>query len=128
MHFPYLVTYMNKTILMGLMIATLAATATSTVIPMSFAEKPESNQDGWGEVTSETATSDNNDDGRADGLGEHSRAGSDATGEPPFDGGVDGDKGRAGIGNVAGELTGDKNPNQLGCTLAGIDDNPDTGC
>ena len=108
--------------------AAIAVIGTSTAIPMSFADKPESNQDGWGEVTSETATSDNNDDGRSDGLGQHSRAGSDATGEPPFDGGIDGDKGRAGIGNVAEAVTGEKNPNELGCTLAGIDDNPDTDC
>jgi hypothetical protein len=118
---------MKKSILMGLMIAAIVVTATSTMPPVSFADKPESKQDGWGEVTSETATSDNNDDGRADGLGEHSRAGG-AAGEPPYDGGFDGDKGRAGIGNTAEAVTGDKNPNELGCTLAGIDANPDTGC
>jgi hypothetical protein len=133
--FPYFATWMNRTIWVGLMIAALAVTATSTVIPASFAStERDSPQDGWGEVTSETATSDNNDDERADGLGEHSRAGSDATGEPPFDGGFDGDKGRAGIGNVAEAVTDPdqedpgKNPNELGCTLAGIDNNPDTGC
>ena len=109
------------------MLAAIALTAASAMIPLSFADKPESKQDGWGEVTSETATSGNNDDGRADGLGEHSKAGS-AAGEPPFDGGFDGDKGRAGIGNTAEAVTGEKNPNELGCTLAGIDDNPDTDC
>ena len=101
---------------------------------MSFADgsedhKPESNQDGWGEVTSEFATSDGSDsDDHPDGLGEHSRAGSDATGEPPFDGGFDGDEGRAGIGNTAEINTGEKNPNQLGCVLAEGDGNDDTGC
>lgn len=60
---------MDKTVLLGLMMAAIAVIATSTAIPMSFADKPESNQDGWSEVTSETATSDNNDDGRANGLG-----------------------------------------------------------
>jgi hypothetical protein len=48
--------------------------------------------------------------------------------EPPFDGGIDGDEGRAGIGNVAEALTDEKNPNQLGCDLASGDGNPDTGC
>ena len=124
---------------MGLMIAAVAVIGTSTAIPMSFADKPESNQDGWGEVTSETATSDNDNDGRSDGLGRHSSDpsndgvgndddGTSDDGDPLNDDNVENHDPRAGIGNVAESFTGEKNPNKLGCTLAGIDENPDTSC
>ena len=112
---------------MGLLVATIALTAISVAIPMSFADKPESDQDGWGEVTSELATSDSeeDDDEHPDGLvGEHSRANGDfPDSEPPFD--DDGEEGRSGLGNVAG---GGQNIHDLGCFLADIDDNEDTGC
>jgi hypothetical protein len=115
-----------------LVIAGLAA-GIFNVTNMAFAEKPESEQDGWGEVTSELATSEQGEDEEDDepgGLvGEHSRANGDfPDSEPPFDGeDGEGDKGRSGLGNVARDL-GFESIHDLGCALAGIDENEATDC
>ena len=58
--------------------------------------------DGWGDSTSDAAT----EDGKA--VGEHTRDADDKPGP-----------GRDGLGNFAGELTGNKNPSDLGDAVGG---------
>lgn len=100
---------MNRTIFISLvagilLTATVATMGTLNLAIVSAAKcSGEIPCDGWGQSTKKAA----NDDGKA--VGEHSST-ADANGDEP---------GREGLGNFAGDLTGNKNPSDLGDIVDG---------
>ena len=103
---------MKKTILLGLIVASIVATSTIAFSTAVFAQK-----NGWGEATSEEAR----EDGKA--FGGHASGQDDdpnGPGDPPFD--DDGKSGRNGLGNLG------LHPNDLGefldCADQDDDDDP----
>jgi hypothetical protein len=99
----------RRTYLAIFLIATSIAVATSSVagtlnLATVSAAKCDNGTpcDGWGDSTSDAATKD----GKA--VGEHSKTADDKPGP-----------GRDGLGNFAGEQTGNKNPSDLGDAVGG---------
>lgn len=98
-----------RTVLAILLIATSVTMATGTTIGtvnLNTASASKCNNgtpcDGWGDSTSDAATKD----GKA--VGEHTKTADDKPGP-----------GRDGLGNFAGEQTGNKNPSDLGDAVGG---------
>jgi hypothetical protein len=98
------------TTMMSLVIFAGLLAMTVSLVASSYAAAP---KNGWGLVTSQEATSEHD-------IGEHA---SDPDPSTPGH-----ETPRSGIGNVADTFTGTKNPAELGCLLATLDNNPDTGC
>jgi hypothetical protein len=102
---------MIKSVFTGLIVgmlalATLAAAGTLNLAIVSAAQQCSATPcDGWGQSTKKAAT----DDGKA--VGEHS------SNPDPSD--ADHDTPRKGLGNFAEDLTGNKNPSDLGDVVNG---------
>jgi hypothetical protein len=86
------ITMATATVIASLNIAVVSAAKCSNPTPC----------DGWGDSTSDAAT----EDGKA--VGEHTKNADDKEGP-----------GRDGLGNFAGEQTGNKNPSDLGDAVGG---------
>lgn len=99
---------MNRTVFISIIAGILATAAVSTMGTLNLAivsaEKCSNGTpcDGWGDSTSDAATKD----GKA--VGEHAKTADDKSGP-----------GRDGLGNFAGEQTGNKNPSDLGDAVGG---------
>jgi hypothetical protein len=106
-----------------LALATAATTATLSNIVYAK-DTPNGNDPNlFGKEASKQAQREGDPNNPASEMGEHAKAGSAFTGEPPFD--SDGKKGRSGIGNIGddADLTcTSKHPADLAAALTGKDD------
>jgi hypothetical protein len=115
----------NTIAIVGIIASILALATAATTVTLSnmvyAKDTPNGNDPNlFGKEASKLAQSDDNPDTHASGMGDHAKAGSDVTGDPPFD--SDDKKGRSGIGNIGSDadLTCDsKHPADLAAALTG---------
>lgn len=109
-----------KTKFLPIIAIVTASILLSTFSGLSIAMASSDPQNGFGKAASECAKEKScpTDDGEGS-MGEHSKAGSDFTGEPPFKNGDDDKNGRMGIGNVAKGVCESDSVSDLGDVLSG---------